>query len=99
MHGALLVTLLSHLAQPAAVGMGDGVHLCPFKDEFSLSWLTHLPQIAEDAEIYAKRKKGPGWEVRKRMGSLPRDAHRPELGTESTEETDIQIQKKRQRAC
>lgn len=33
------------------------VHLFPFKNVFSLSWLTHLPQIAEDVEIYAKRKK------------------------------------------
>lgn len=32
--------------------------MCPFKDVFSLSWLTHLPRIAEDGEIYAQKKEG-----------------------------------------
>lgn len=86
-------SFLPHLAQPAGAGTGDAVHLCPFTNVFSLSWLTQLPRIAEDDEIYAKRKKGPGGQARgsegeREMGCLPRDAHgqpdrrRPEPGPE-----------------
>lgn len=52
---------LSLLGQPAGMGLEDGVPLCPFKNEFCLSWLTHLPRTPEkDDEIYAKGRKGPG---------------------------------------
>ena len=52
----------SHLGQPAGVGTGAGVHLHRFKNVFSSPWLPYLPAISEkDDEMYANRKKGPGW--------------------------------------
>lgn len=76
---SLLVTLLPFSPCPAG-SSGDG-RWRPFVSFqrctlLSLSWLTRLPRIAEDDEMYAKRKKGPGWEVRRRMACPPADAHR-----------------------